>query len=612
MKRSSLITIIVIIMFFYAGLIGQTAAQVIRNEGATINVAPGCYLVCQGALNNNNGTITNNGIISITGAVTNPVPATISGGGSYYVGGNLVNDGIFSQGAGTTTFNGTVAQTISGSSLTTFNNLVIDPAGAGTTIASGAMVTVTGSFLSQDGNLTINSAGISSSGSLIVNGTATGNVTYNRVMPGDLYRYVSSPVVSSTLPAGTTFWKWNEAIGYWGDTPAELPVTACETGRGYTMDTDGSPVAFTGGVLTSSVSLTATAPYGSNYVQNRGTWGGGGWNLFGNPYPSALKVVDSDGTSENDFIHHNLSSFDPGYQAVYIYDGSDYDYIALGIPGYTTGMGVFGSNDIQAGQGFFVLTHYNGLPFTFMPEMRTHNTTAVMTKSGSVPWPGVQLKVKAGTEEKATLIAYGEGMSAGLDPGYDVGHLSSGAGIELYSVLAGGGSDYNFARQALPVSEAGSLVVPVGVDFAGGGEVTFSAFTIPLEGKKFWLEDRKSGTFTDLNSNSYTVTLPANTYGTGRFFIISSVNTPTGIVQPGAGDEGLRIWHSGGRVIIQGDVSEGSLCEIYKMNGAKVLAGKLTGGEMNTVNLAPGTNGVIIVRITDGIKITTRKLAIVR
>lgn len=44
MKRSSLITIIVIIMFFYAGLIGQTAAQVIRNEGATINVAPGCYL----------------------------------------------------------------------------------------------------------------------------------------------------------------------------------------------------------------------------------------------------------------------------------------------------------------------------------------------------------------------------------------------------------------------------------------------------------------------------------------------------------------------------------------------------------------------------------------
>ena len=152
--------------------------------------------------------------------------------------------------------------------------------------------------------------------------------------------------------------------------------------------------------------------------------------------------------------------------------------------------------------------------------------------------------------------------------------------------------------------------MPVGVDFAGGGEVTFSAFTIPLEGKKFWLEDRTAKTYTELGTNSYTVTLPSNTYGTGRFFIIASTNTPTGIGQPEADDGGLRIWHSGGRVIIQGDVSEGSLCEIYKMNGAKVLAGKLTGGEMNTVDLAPGTNGVIIVRITDGIKVTTRKLAI--
>jgi len=201
-------------------------------------------------------------------------------------------------------------------------------------------------------------------------------------------------------------------------------------------------------------------------------------------------------------------------------------------------------------------------------------------------------------------------MSAGLDPGYDVGHLSSGAGIELYSVLAGGGSDYNFARQALPVSEAGSLVVPVGVDFAGGGEITFSAFTVPLGANRFWLEDRKSGTFTDLNSNSYTVTLPANTYGTGRFFIIASVNTPTGTGQPEADDTGLRIWSFGGRVIIQGEVGDGSLCEIYNTGGGKILERKLTGGEMNTVALPSESSGVYLVRVTDGVKVTARKVVI--
>ena len=80
----------------------------------------------------------------------------------------------------------------------------------------------------------------------------------------------------------------------------------------------------------------------------------------------------------------------------------------------------------------------------------------------------------------------------------------------------------------------------MGIDSEKGGEVTFSAFTVPLENYKFWLEDRTAGTFTNLNTNTYTVTLPANTYGTGRFFIIASTNTPTGIEKPQADDTGVR------------------------------------------------------------------------
>lgn len=495
----------------------------------------------------------------------------------------------------------------------TIDNLTVRPL-AGLTVNSGATLTVNGDLTTTGANFVIYSSGTTSSGSLIVGGTSAGNVTYNRFMPASLWRYVSSPVLNTSLPTvgGFEFWKWNEVLGYWGDDATEAAVTSNETGRGYTILTGTNmTVPFTGGVLTGPVSVNATAPYDNIdiYTQDRPTWGGGGWNLLGNPYPSALRGYNNDGIDNNDFITHNRSSFDPNYEAMYIYNGTDYHYIAASTPGYPS-QGPFSGTDVQAGQGFFVLAQYTGLPFEFTPAMRTHNTTAEMMKSAPAPWPGLQLKVRSGDTETATLVVYKEGMSTGLDAGYDIGHLSSGAELEVYTLLAGEGSDFNFARQALPADVAGTTAVPLGLDFAAGGEVTFSAFTIPLDGRKFWLEDKVTGTFTDLTTKSYTVTLPANSLGTGRFYIIASANTPMTIGNPGEGRDGLRIWNSGGRVVIQGEVGEGSLCEIYTMSGSRIAETRFAGGEMNSISVPAGTSGMLIVKVTDGLKVVTKKVAI--
>ena len=50
MKKSSLFSTSIILMFFFAGLISQTAAQGIRNEGATINIASVVMLSARAAL----------------------------------------------------------------------------------------------------------------------------------------------------------------------------------------------------------------------------------------------------------------------------------------------------------------------------------------------------------------------------------------------------------------------------------------------------------------------------------------------------------------------------------------------------------------------------------
>lgn len=498
------------------------------------------------------------------------------------------------------------------------NNLTIS-SGSSMTINPGQALTVNGN-LANSGTFTITSDAVNNNGSLIVNGSSAGTVTYNRFMPaGSSWHYVSSPVSLTSSPSGS-FYGWNEVAGDWDAGTTATPAS----GIGYTLQTAGTAVSFTGSVVNSVSPISATSPYsdcdfpggtalysGRTYASGRNAttaYGGGGWNLLGNPFTSALNVNGTGG-----FIAGNIGSFDPNYVAVYIYDGASYSFIGSQIPGWEETTTGFGDDNVQVGQGFFLLSHCNASTFSFTPGMQTHDISVPMTKSARTedsPWPGLLLKVKYGDKENSTLVVYNEKMTADLDPGYDVGQLSNGPDVEIYTSLPIADNGVSFARQALPIANADTIIVPLGIDTEAGGEVTFSSTTVPLGSNKFWLEDRKSGKFTDLSTGTYTVTLPAKTYGTGRFFIIASTNTPTGIRQPQTEDTGVRVWTSNEKVIIQGEVSDRAICEVYNVNGKKILRIRLTGGEMNTVNLPYGLKGAFIVRVADGAKVTTRKVAL--
>ncbi len=309
------------------------------------------------------------------------------------------------------------------------------------------------------------------------------------------------------------------------------------------------------------------------------------------------------------FVTVNSGKFDPYYQALYIYDGINnvYRYVAASLPGFKAA-GSYGNN-IQAGQGFFVIALYNGIVFNFNETMQVHNTDITLLKSAAVeePWPGLQLKVKYGSNESITTIVYNSEMTAGLDPGYDVGQFSTGPEVEIYTALVLKENSVNFARQALPVTDCDKNIVPVGIDSEKGGEVTFSANSIPLVNYNFWLEDRKTGVFTDLNINTYTATLMANTFGTGRFFIYASTNIPTAGKTPPEVAE-MRVWTYNDKVIIKGVVSEKATCEVYDLRGQKVHMSHLADGDLNIVNLNSVTGGTYLVRIVEGLKVTTKKV----
>ena len=481
------------------------------------------------------------------------------------------------------------------------------------TVGAGVALTVEGD-LSNSGTLTIES-GVLSNGSLIVNGTSTGNLTYNRQLntSNNLYHYFSSPLITSSFPTTGTVWTYYEPTGTWDAT------TECISGRGYAIQHGIDMLSFTGTMVNSANTVVnVTSPYtdeitstddyddrtfvsGRNPAISGGIYGGGGWNLLGNPFTSAMRV--------DEFITANTSQFDPYYVALYIFDGTNYRYIAnsTGWPNASE-MDV---DHIQAGQGFFVLAMNNTSSFTFSRDMQEHATNVLLLKSSAAEerWPGLLLKVSAGSFESQTSIVYNSEMNTGLDPGYDVGQFSTGGEVNIYTKIVQAESSVKLARQALPTTDTENIAVPVGVDSENGGEVTFSAITVPLGTRKFWLEDRASGIFTDLTLKSYTVNLPSKTAGTGRFYIIASTNTPTGIENPD-GESGLQIWAAGSKVIIKGPVEEGAYCEIFNLRGNRVIKRQLVDSELNTINLPSGVHGILVVRIDDRGKSTTKKITV--
>jgi hypothetical protein len=127
---------------------------------------------------------------------------------------------------------------------------------------------------------------------------------------------------------------------------------------------------------------------------------------------------------------------------------------------------------------------------------------------------------------------------------------------------------------------------------------------------RYWLRDTETGSLTDLSADSYKVVIPPDTYGTGRFYLVASVRPPSARQDQDLTDPQLQIWAFSGDIIIKGEAGVGASCEIFDMHGSKILEERLNGGDLNTVDVPSGYHGVFLVRVTDGMNITTAKVVL--
>jgi hypothetical protein len=453
------------------------------------------------------------------------------------------------------------------------------------------------------GNLTIQSDATNSA-SLLVNGTATGDINYERYLATTNWYLLSAPVTTQDVDdfvtantavlatSGTVATR--RAVGYFdtdgtagsrwiyydsASNPAQLQGNF-NSGEGYTMNrTAAGTLSFTGNVATADVMVPMTSTNGS-YL----------WHSVGNPFPSFLPGnTNANATS---VLGENLSKLDPSFAFLYIWNGSAYVPIGQADAAF----------HIAPGQAFMVHPIDDNEDFLFSENLTNHQSEATTFYRNSNPIASLKVRMNDGTDEKSTEIRYLDNVTTGLDPGYDAGAFQEGTptfAIETHLVSDSNGID--FTLQCLPENNYENMVVPLSVYATSGETLDFSISTENLpSGVNVFIEDKALNTNLLLDgSNTYQVTLNSNESGIGRFYIHTTASAVLSTDDVTLSST-LSIFKSDASTLTLTGINSGvkTTMALYSVLGKQVFAHSFTASTRNDIALPKSLSaGIYITRV---------------
>jgi len=522
---------------------------------------------------------TSTAIFTGTSTITPTTPVTfgnfqinpgvsVTPSGTISVAGNWSNNsGIFVEGTNLVQFNGSSTQSIGGTSATTFYNMNASGFAHTVQLTNSASlinqidVTNNATFSTNNQVFTLLSTqtlnwntftggGTAQVGDLSA-GTFTGNVNYQRFIDGKTdWRTIAWPV---TLPSGNSqtigSWKsqlytsgftgatgnagsfvsiysYDAATGtYVAATDSSNPISAYGTGSlngsglfvfvgnttpGTTM-TAGVTLLSTGSIISGS----QTAPVTSNVS--------GTYNLLANPYPAPLLF--------SSFYSANSSTITDFYS---VYDESQGNYDTWdGSLGHSSGGRTSGT--IANGQAFFVqATAGSTASFQESQKATTADGNFLRLNSGS-SYQYLNLNITgSSTPYYGSMIV---AFSTQCSNGYQV--QEDALATAPFEPTAPTVSSYSADNYNLVINKMSALkqnfIIPVKTTVGISGTYTLTAPDLShIEGSCIILEDKLTGTFTDLNTtHSYTFTIN-DTTKFPRFALHISVpmNVSTSSVNP--------------------------------------------------------------------------------
>ena len=488
------------------------------------------------------------------------------------------------------------------------------------TIEKTGSVTVSGNF-SNAGTFTLNSDSDEFS-SLIIGGSVTGNITYNRYVNSvgtNEWDLIGSPVngqsVNSFVTANASTLATNGntyAIGFYdnsNNTWTNITTAMLEgeinfdVGMGFQMGT----IANGTGILSFTGAPTATNQTWT-IIDNDAANSGAGtrWNLVANPFPSYI-YGNANADSSHNFLTVNSDKLNDSYEAIYGYDADG--------SGYTIYNNTSAALYIAPGQAFMVASdNAENDTISFTTAMRT--TTGgddLIVGRDPVDSSELVLKLYEGVSEiDHTKFYFGDGLSLNLDAGYDAGHFNQGA--SLMSRLVEDDNGVGLVINAMGLESINDVVVPLEINRASGNAFRVSIDNFGINDNiNVYLEDNVQGTMTLLNDQDFELTAENELSGIGRFFIHLTESVLS--IDDKIETNYLNVFKAdvNNFITIEGLANQSNLTKLklYTILGKEVIFTTLNNTNnkqlISTQDLRPG---IYIVKLESGNILLTKKLFI--
>ena len=434
----------------------------------------------------------------------------------------------------------------------------------------------------NNGNLNLLSDA-TGTGSLIVRGVVSGTGVNKFMRYLDLTSgtpsFVSSPVsgASVTVFGSNSAEKYIESTTQWASLPASDIM-----GSGIGCRVSGvapATVAFQGQFSSGDITVSNLSYTGTAQAISRG------FNLLGNPYPSAIQW------EQGNWERTNLD------YAVYVW--SDYKYVS-----WNGSVGALKNGIIPAMQGFFVKSNASGGLLTIPSGSRLHSSQPFYKNSETVSDViALQLRNTSDTSHyDEAFVHILAGSTSGFDKDQDAWKLTA---ENSFPQICTKGSDLSM----LSINTQPDFV-SVPVEFTAGTsgsyQISFSGIESFNAGQPLFFEDKATSTVINIRNSGMYVFTSDGTPQSGRFMLHFH---EVGLAEhPGPA---LRSWIDGRLIHITSSagISQVDKLEIYNLTGQT---------EFLTVNLTlpatiPGENltpGLYIMKLTTPGGVYTQKLLV--